>query len=94
MGISALEKASAATGEVSREFATMLTNAFGIVAALAWSDALKNSFSKLEVFKTWPFIGPFVFASVITLLAYVTSRLLGKFTKKPCTTLCDPTKKS
>lgn len=85
-----------ATLDVSREFATLLNNAFGIVAALAWSDALKGAFTKLEVFKTWPFVGPFVFAGVITLMAYAASRALSKLTKKPCTTLCavDPAKKS
>ena len=79
------------TTEVSQQFSMLISNAFGIVAALAWSDAINGSMQKLQVFKTNPLLGPFVYAAVITLLAYVAGRALSGYLKQPCTQLCkDP----
>lgn len=79
--------------EVSREFATLLTSAFGIVAALAWSDAVKGAFSRLGAFTQWPFVGPFIFAAVVTVAAFAATRLMSKYTKDQCTKVCAPDKK-
>ena len=88
VGRKAVTKVAMAGYEVSREFATMLTSAFGIVAALAWSDAVKGGFDRIGAFKGWPLLGPFAFASLVTMGAYVASLLMAKFVKEQCTKLC------
>lgn len=77
-----------AVAKVSREFATLLTSAFGLVAALAWSDAVKGAFANLGAFKEWRIVGPFAFAVVVTLITLMVTRLLSGYTKDNCTRLC------
>lgn len=74
--------------QVSREFATLLTNAFGLVAALAWSDALKGAFARVRVLQSWPMLAPFALAVVVTLAAFVASAALSRLVKPQCTRLC------
>ena len=88
IGRTAVRRVTMAGYEVSRELATMMTSAFGIVAALAWSDAVKGSFDRMGAFKNWPIVGPFVFAVMVTLAAYVASSLMSRFVKEQCTKLC------
>lgn len=76
--------------EISQQFATLITNAAGIVAALAWSDALTAVFQRLRIFKSNPLLGPFVYAAILTLAAYALSRALSGLAKQPCTRLCAP----
>lgn len=73
------------TTNVPQTFATFITNAFSIVAALAWSDALTNFFKHYDVFKTYPLAGPFLYACFITLVAYVVWRTLGKVARPAVT---------
>lgn len=87
-----LRKATKAGYEVSKEFATLITNAFGLIAALAWSDAIKAIFDKLGTFKWWPFSGPVMFAMLITLMAYAATMTVGKLSKDTCTKICPETK--
>lgn len=75
---------------VSQQFSTLIANAFGIVAALAWSDAINTALSKFKVFRDMPILGPFVFAAVVTLLAYLVGRALSDKVAQPCTRLCPP----
>lgn len=79
---------SVTTSDISQQFLTLIVNAFSIVAALAWSDALNGFFARAKVFKTMPTLGPFVYAAVITLLAYFVGVSLSQYVKQPCTTLC------
>ena len=88
IGRKAVKRVALAGYEVSREFATLLTSAFGIVAALAWSDAVKGAFDRFAAFKNWPVIGPFVFAVVVTVAAYVIGMLTSSLVKEQCTKLC------
>lgn len=74
--------------EISQQFATLITNAAGIVAALAWSDALTSLFTRLQIFKNNPLLGPFVYAAILTVAAYMLSRALSGLAKQPCTRLC------
>ena len=74
--------------EVTREVATMLASAFGIVAALGWSDAVKGVFDSLQIFKKWPLVGPFAFAIIVTVAAYLASVLMAKLVKEQCTKIC------
>jgi hypothetical protein len=86
----ALRKAVQTGADMSREFATLITNAFGLIAALAWSDAIKAIFDKLGKLKYWPFSGPVMFAVLITIMAYVATVTVGRFVKDSCTKVCPP----
>lgn len=81
-------KAPPNTTEVSQQFSTLIANAFGIVAALAWSDALNGFFQKIKLFNASPKLGPFVFAAAITLVAYLVGKALSRYVNAPCTRLC------
>lgn len=74
---------------LTQEFATMIVTAFGLVAALAWSDAIKAALST-DLYKAAPVLGPLLFACIVTLLAWVVSTSLGSVARKPCTELCTP----
>lgn len=80
---------TAAGNQVSAQFATLITNAFGLVAALAWSDAIKKLFERGGPMAGMPYTGPFTYAILVTLLAYGVSVTLGKLVKSECTKLCD-----
>lgn len=77
---------------MSQHFVTFFTNAFGFVAALAWADALTTLFQSLSISKNHPLLGPFIYAGLITLLAYVVGRALGEYIQQPCTRLCPDAK--
>lgn len=78
------------TSEVSQQFATLIANAFSLVAALAWSEALSGYFEKVGVFKSVPTWGPFLYAGLITLAAYLFANAMSGHVKASCTTLCTP----
>lgn len=86
----AVNQVALASYQVSREFATLLTNAFGLVAALAWSDALKGAFARIQAFKDWPAVGPFILAALITVGAYACSVAMSRIVKPQCTKMCPP----
>lgn len=76
------------TAVVSEEFATLLTNAFALMAALAWSDFVKALFSKDGPFHTVSVGGPLIFACAATCIAVIVTSILGRFKKEDCTRLC------
>jgi hypothetical protein len=78
------------TNEVSQQFTTLIVNAFSLVAALAWSEALSGAFEKIPFFKSVPTWGPFMYAGLVTLAAYFVAKSLSGYVKTPCTTLCTP----
>lgn len=69
------------SNNVPQTFAHFITNAFTIVAALAWSDALSGFFKRFAIFKKHPFAGPFLYASLLTLIAYAVWRTLNSAVK-------------
>ena len=73
---------------LTKNVATMVTNAFGLVAALAWSDAIKAMLQRLGTFKALPFGAPFIQAFGFTVLAYMVSITVGKLSRPTCTRLC------
>ena len=75
--------------DVTQEIATLVTNAFSLVAALAWSDAIK-ALLKTNMLEKYPVVGPVAFAVAVSVLAYVVSTTVGKRGKQQCTTLCTP----
>ena len=78
------------TTEVSQQFTTLIVNAFSLVAALAWSEALGGYFEKIGFFKSMSMWGPFLYAGLVTLAAYFVAKSLSGYVKTPCTTLCTP----
>lgn len=82
---------SSQPASVPQQFITLITTAFGIVAALAWSDALTTYFKHFGLFRSMPLLGPFLYAGVLTLLAYGVGRVLGQYAVQPCTRVCAST---
>ena len=63
--------------EVIEKLAILITTAFGLIAALAWNDAIKQIF--IEVFGTAEGVGPMlVYAVVVTIIAVIATMWIGK----------------
>lgn len=74
--------------EVIEKLVTLITAAFGLVAALAWNEAIKGLFAgpcgtqgagALCAFSSR---GPWVYAIVVTLIAVVVTIWLARLSKK------------
>lgn len=68
------------TTNVEQTFASFITQGFSLVAALAWADAIRTLL-QIGYFKAHPIVGPIAFACVVTLLAYMLSRILAPLSK-------------
>ncbi len=67
--------------EIIEKMAALLTAAFGLVAALAWNDAIKAIFK--SVFGTADSVpAMLVYAVVITIIAVVVTIWIGKAAEK------------
>lgn len=70
--------------EIKREFQkttiTLILGGFGLVAALAWNEAIKSLFESL-LGKSQELIGKFIYAFVITLIVVIVSTRLKKFSE-------------
>ncbi len=64
--------------EVVDKIAALLTAAFGLVAALAWNDAIKSAIESLG-FQVY---GPWLYAIVVTVLAVVVTLYIGRVAAK------------
>ncbi len=74
--------------EVTEKFAALITAAFGLIAALAWNDAIKALFKgpcgsegagalcKLSSG------GPWVYAGIVTILAVIATIMIAKAAEK------------
>jgi len=56
------------TGEVLDKFATLITTALGLVAALAWNTAIQNLFDRVFGKAGAALAGQFLYAILITLV--------------------------
>jgi hypothetical protein len=74
----------------SRKMFELLLQAFSIVTALAWSDAVKSLFAENGVFHVAMRFGPWVYAAVLTLAVFFITQMafFSKYAKPPCTNLC------
>lgn len=64
--------------EVKKQIATMVTTAFGLVAALFWNDAIKTFIvSWVGTENTWPVM--MVSAVIVTIIAVVAVYLISKY---------------
>ncbi|XOB41466.1 MAG: DUF5654 family protein [Candidatus Nealsonbacteria bacterium] len=72
-------------GETKREFKektiTLILGGFGLVAALAWNEAIKSLF---ETFfeKSNELIGKFLYAIIVTIIIVIVSMRLRKIAEK------------
>ena len=64
--------------EVIDKLTILITSAFGLVAALAWNEAIKD-FLRTFGFEEY---GPLVYAIIVTVLAVVITLILGWFAGK------------
>ncbi len=63
--------------EVIEKIAALITAAFGLIAALAWNDAIKAIFK--QVFGSADAIGPMVtYAVIVTVIAVLATIWIGK----------------
>jgi len=74
--------------EVIEKFAALITAAFGLIAALAWNDAIKALFvgpcgspgaGALCMLSS---MGPWAYAAVVTVLAVLATLWIGKIAQK------------
>ena len=61
---------------------TLILGGFGLVAALAWNEAIKSLFEFLLPKKSSELIGKFIYALIVTLIVVIFSRYLGKTSDK------------
>jgi len=66
------------TKDVIDKLTALLTAAFGLVAALAWNDAIKSLIKDLNLVR----YGPWLYAIVVTVVAVVVAVYLGKVSEK------------
>jgi len=59
--------------EILEKFTVLITSAFGLVAALAWNEAIKGFLQQFGL----EHYGPWVYAVIITILAVLITVLLG-----------------
>ena len=69
-------------GQVLTTVATLMTTAFGLIAALAWNEAIKAII--LTLFPTQSGItGLLIYAILITIIAVVATIIIGRAIAKP-----------
>jgi uncharacterized membrane protein len=61
---------------------TFVLAGFGLVASLAWNEAIKSLFDTLLPKKTSALVGKFLYAILITFVVVLISRYLEKISRK------------
>lgn len=75
------EKPVSLKTEVLDKIAALVTAAFGLVAALAWNDAIKAIFK--EVFGTQSAVGPMLlYAVIVTVIAVILTIIVARAAAK------------
>lgn len=64
-------------GQVMQTIATLLTTAFGLIAALAWNEAIKAIITTF-VGKGSDLMGLLIYAIIITIIAVVATLLIAR----------------
>jgi len=70
------EQASEVGGQVKQTIATLMTTAFGLIAALAWNEAIKAIINEFFA-KGEGVTGLLIYAILITIIAVVASLIIG-----------------
>jgi hypothetical protein len=83
MGLKKMKKeVSDVKGQVMTTIATLMTTAFGLIAALAWNEAIK-AIILLYLPKGDGITGLLVYAVLITIIAVIATILIGRAIAKP-----------
>ena len=84
-GLKQVNKIKNGIEEVKREFKektiTLILGGFGLVAALAWNEAIKTLFETIFPKKN-ELIGKFIYAIIITVIVVIISLQLKKLSKE------------
>ncbi|MDP3065667.1 MAG: DUF5654 family protein [Methanobacteriaceae archaeon] len=76
------EQVSEVKGQVMQTIATLMTTAFGLIAALAWNEAIKEIIK--QMLPTGSGItGLLVYALIITIIAVIATIIIGRALGKP-----------
>jgi hypothetical protein len=76
------EEATEMKGQVMETIATLMTTAFGLIAALAWNEAIKAIITQM-VGKGNDLMGLLIYAIIITIIAVVATILIARVISKP-----------
>ncbi|HMK53259.1 MAG TPA: DUF5654 family protein [Methanobacteriaceae archaeon] len=75
-------EANKVKGQVLQTIATLMTTAFGLIAALAWNEAIKALI--LQLFpKQSGITGLLTYAILITIIAVIATIIIGRAIAKP-----------
>jgi hypothetical protein len=76
------EQAQEVKGQVLQTIATLLTTAFGLIAALAWNEAIKALIVQFLP-KGSDLMGLLIYAVLITIIAVVATIIIGRAISQP-----------
>lgn len=79
--------------EIIDKISTLMISAFGLVAALAWNDAITSLFKEGGPLHFMSAYGPFAYAIIVTILVVVLTIWIIKFTEKSKTIIDTKQKK-
>lgn len=68
--------------DVIEKLAALVTAAFGLVAALAWNDAIKSLFAEGGALYFLASGGPWIYAILVTIIAVFATIWVGKAAEK------------
>jgi hypothetical protein len=76
------QQAAEVKGQVLQTIATLMTTAFGLIAALAWNETIK-AIILMYIPKGDGITGLLIYAVIITIIAVVATILIGRAIAKP-----------
>ena len=76
------KQATEVKGQVLQTIATLMTTAFGLIAALAWNETIK-AIILMYIPKGDGITGLLIYAVIITIIAVVATILIGRAIAKP-----------
>ena len=76
------KQANEVKGQVLQTIATLITTAFGLIAALAWNEAIKALIAQFLP-KGSDLMGLLIYAVLITIIAVVATIIIGRAISQP-----------
>lgn len=82
-----LRKADAVADEVKEKLISYLLAAFGLIAGLAWNEAIKGAIDAIYTSPEDSLAAKFIYAAVLTLIIAIITTIFVYWTKKDETSL-------